>query len=135
MRWRRIIWPLLGAIAVTAAIFWWNGQHSRSLQHLRHAASHAAAPAQRHAVKAPKSPRPTGQIAQQTFQLLSQPSSPTPPSLAAAAKPDERFKYRLSNTSQTVSQLAHNDKAILLENALFDTAASFDNLNIPQSLA
>src|SRR2546423_2774451 len=133
MRWRRIIWPLLGATALTGAIFWWNGQHSRSFQHARRSSSPIALAKPRTA-QIPKSPRVTGQITQHAFQLLSQPSSPTPPLPVAGAKPDERFKYRLNNTSQTVSQLAHNNKAILLENALFDTAASFDNLNIPQSL-
>ena len=44
-----------------------------------------------------------------------------------------RFAYRLTNTSQTVGQLLHNDKAILLENALIDTSQPL-NLSIPPHL-
>ncbi len=45
----------------------------------------------------------------------------------------EHLRYRLSNTTQPLHQLLRNPKAILLENALLDTAQSTD-LPIPPSL-
>jgi subtilisin-like proprotein convertase family protein len=60
-------------------------------------------------------------------------SSPKP----AAAKTNQtvknRFPYRLSNTTKTVDELSRSDKAILMGNALIDTATSV-NLPIPENL-
>jgi subtilisin family serine protease/subtilisin-like proprotein convertase family protein len=53
--------------------------------------------------------------------INSQPPTATPTQLT---NPPSRFAHRLSNTSQTVGQLARRDKAILLENALFDTESA-----------
>src|SRR2546423_753903 len=131
---RYIAWPLLlGVIVVMATLFWRHGlRTSRDLRkNAQKLAGLSSSKADGHA--GPK-PRRTGQISQPVFQLLSQPSSATPPPLVSG-KPDDRFKYRVSNSSQTIGQLIHNDKAILLENALLDTTASFDKLNIPDSLA
>src|SRR5437667_290105 len=41
----------------------------------------------------------------------------------AAAGPPKQMAYRLSNTQQSLSQLGRSDTAILLENALIDTAS------------
>src|SRR5712691_12616280 len=40
----------------------------------------------------------------------------------SAAGPPKPFPFRLSNTDQSLSQLGRSDTAILLENALIDTA-------------
>ena len=52
---------------------------------------------------------------------------------APSAKPSERLKYRLSNTPEKLAQLLRNDSAILLENALIDTARA-GGLEIPEQL-
>jgi subtilisin-like proprotein convertase family protein len=51
----------------------------------------------------------------------------------AAAKRAERLRYRLANTTRPVGELVHDEKAILLENALFDTVRSVE-LPIPAHL-
>ncbi|MCX7723218.1 MAG: S8 family serine peptidase, partial [Verrucomicrobiae bacterium] len=50
-----------------------------------------------------------------------------------APGPTDRFKYRLANTTNTVSQLLRNDRAILLENALIDTTLPVE-LPVPEHL-
>src|SRR5436305_7252267 len=61
------------------------------------------------------------------FPLLSQPGllNSTVATLPAAqhSRTNSRFAHRLANTTLSVGQLAHKDKAILLENALLDTEA------------
>jgi hypothetical protein len=51
---------------------------------------------------------------------------------AASAKTN-KFAFRLSNTAKSLGQLAHDRHAILLENALIDTANPL-NLSIPTHL-
>src|SRR5512135_2929196 len=50
-----------------------------------------------------------------------------------AASTNLLLKYRLSNTTQNIDQLARNDNAILLRNALIDAKAPL-NLAIPPHL-
>ncbi|MFM2082981.1 MAG: hypothetical protein RL380_1672, partial [Verrucomicrobiota bacterium] len=52
---------------------------------------------------------------------------------ATPAVKADRFHFRLTNTSRTVGQLAHDDHALLLENALIDTASG-RALAIPAAL-
>ncbi len=71
-------------------------------------------------------------MAQQSppIRLLSQPGLLNAKTPTASAQPvtttnsETRFAHRLSNTKQTVGQLARKDKAILLANALFDTESA-----------
>jgi subtilisin-like proprotein convertase family protein len=67
------------------------------------------------------------------IRLLSQPgllNSPTsiPNSQTLSNSPPARFAHRLNNTKQSVGQLARKDKAILLENALFDTESALPTI-------
>lgn len=55
------------------------------------------------------------------------------PGFSAPSAPGTRFRYRLSNTTKTIGQLARSDRAILLENALLDTEQPID-LPIPSGL-
>src|SRR5437868_5988392 len=55
-----------------------------------------------------------------------------PIGLPAPAPADPHHPYRLRNTADSVNQLARNDKAILLRNALIDTTR--DPLVIPTNL-
>src|SRR5262249_45339228 len=67
--------------------------------------------------------------------LLGVPGVKTTNAVAASAEAarEARLKYRLSNTSLSVNELAHRDHAILLENALVDTARPA-NFSIPDGL-
>ena len=69
------------------------------------------------------------------FHIVSAPPSANLDGTAtnAAAWATNRFRYRLSNTSQTMDQLTRNDRAILLRNALFDTSLGA-RLPIPDHL-
>src|SRR5262249_11294595 len=65
------------------------------------------------------------------IRLLSQPgllNSSVPNSQNSSNSQPSRFAHRLSNTKQSVSQLARKDKAILLENALFDTESALPTI-------
>jgi subtilisin-like proprotein convertase family protein len=137
MRWRSLIWPAAVAVvlAVLAALWWQSRSETAS---------------RRSAVKQPNTSRAetaasqavkkAGQVAAQnqsqkanSFRFLSQPASEAPDPVST--KPKDKFKYRLTNTPKPIGDLVHNDRAILLENALFDTTASFDKLAIPASLS
>jgi subtilisin-like proprotein convertase family protein len=52
---------------------------------------------------------------------------------SARTEREKRLKYRLSNTSQSLSNLMRSDKAILLENALIDSSLPL-KFSIPDSL-
>src|SRR5882672_5385851 len=137
MHWRRLILPVVGVGVITAAILWWHRGQNPSPRTAEETSAEAN-PAAPSATAAAKLSRKTAALSQSSssFQFLSKPG----PAISSAPAPnkekeEDRFKYRISNTSQPVGQLVHNDKAILLENALFDTSASFDNLGIPSSLA
>src|SRR3989442_1008326 len=67
-----------------------------------------------------------------------QPASGQPATVAAttdpaAAGPPSQVPYRLSNTDRSLSQLGRSDTAILLENALIDTASPTP-LTVPEHL-
>lgn len=74
----------------------------------------------------------TGQSPAATTKSPGDPGALNSPT-AHAATNASRFAYRLSNTKKSIGELAHNDKAILLENALVDTSGSTD-LAIPAHL-
>src|SRR5579863_2467114 len=78
-------------------------------------------------------PRPTGVFKAGETPPAVPPAAPNSqgPSPRAAAGP--RFPYRLSNTDQTPGQLARRGHALLLANALIDTARAVD-LAIPPGL-
>src|SRR5256885_5453405 len=135
MRWRRFIGPALVVAAVLTAVLWWQAGRAPARNHTvvqSNANRPAPKPASSQTSGATKTPVLTGKITQPGFQFLSQPSTNAPDPVST--KPEDRFKYRLTNTRQRIAELTHNPKAILLENALFDTSGSFSNLNIPSSL-
>ncbi len=66
-------------------------------------------------------------------QLLPVKAGLTKATKTAAAVNTNQFAYRLSNTTKSLDQLVHDDRAILLENALIDTANPL-NLAIPANL-
>ena len=87
-------------------------------------------------------PNPRGKplfkpVATTPFRLLTQPGNLNTLSLASVATTNsqrtDRFAHRLSNTTKSIEELEHSDKAILLENALIDTGTGV-KLSIPDHL-
>src|ERR1043166_899629 len=131
MRWRPLLWLCLSMLFFAAAAYFWH------LGNEWEARKVAAPPAQvppaknlatnQSAVKAPKltgqSPAATTQSASSAGVLASEQKTAS----------GSRFPYRLSNTKKSIGELTHDDKAILLENALVDTTGSKD-LGIPSHL-
>jgi subtilisin-like proprotein convertase family protein len=66
-------------------------------------------------------------------QILTGQSVPAGAAKTIAAAKTNRFAYRLSNTTKTIGELVRDNKAVLLENALIDTANPL-NLSIPANL-
>ena len=134
MRWRPLAWFLLSLLCFGGALYFWRLGD-------RWAAKPANPPAQSpgspvhgpvHAARSPQ------HASGAPIRLLTQPGNLNSP--AALPSPTDhkapattRFAYRLSNTTKTVGQLVHNDKAILLENALLETGKPLA-LSIPESL-
>jgi subtilisin-like proprotein convertase family protein len=119
MRWRPFTWLLLSALFFVAALYSWRLGDEWAAK--RTATSSHAKPSQGPTNK----PAPAGL---NTNQPVTSAAASAP-----ADKPKGRFAYRLSNSSQSIGQLVHNEKAILLENALIDTAKPL-NFNIPEQL-
>src|SRR4051812_34607366 len=125
MRSRFQTWILLALFVVFTGVCLWK------LGHWRKNSAEIASPARPPTAIARNSSKPLA-VAHQSapIRLLSQPGllNSQPPTIepqpVSSTNPPSRFSHRLSNTSQTVGQLARRDKAILLENALFDTASA-----------
>src|ERR1044071_3721697 len=142
MRWRRFIGPAaITVVIAVVAVLWWSQnhggarrRHDRGTQAL--SASSSSTKVESTPAKKSQQPLLTGRIAKsekEGFHFLSQPTPEAPDPVST--KPKDKFKYRLTNTPKPIGDLVHNEKAILLENAFFDTTASFDKLTIPPSLA
>ncbi len=127
MRRRPIFWFTISLLCFVGAYsFWRLGDQWEA----RKAAGRAAATNQPQ--PAASAPKPSSQAGPGPMRLLARASEAgalSPTNLA----PKARIGYRLSNTTQPLRQLLRNPKAILLENALLDTAQSTD-LPIPPSL-
>jgi subtilisin-like proprotein convertase family protein len=119
-RWRNSFWLLLSLACFIAAFvlyFLFNPEQAK----------HSAASGSNNTVAVNQTQPVTKPIAP------SQTQNTNASTAAAAARREERLKYRLSNTTQTVGELTRNDKAILLENALIDSSKPL-NFSIPDSL-
>src|SRR5262245_33090269 len=83
----------------------------------------------------PATPQPPGATATPGGLTASATASlPTnPPVVIEPANATNRFRYRLSNTPQSVDSLARSDTGILLRNALIDSSAPL-TLGIPPHL-
>src|SRR5438445_4067333 len=120
MRWRPLTWLLLSVLFFAAALYFWRLGDEW-------AAKKAAAPG---ALKPAVPPPATASSTSRMPGLKLPPGAPGPLEASSASTQNSgsktpQFPYRLRNTTKTVGQLARgNDKAILLENALIDTAQS-----------
>src|SRR6266478_5071344 len=98
MRWRPWIWAVLGLLVVTICYMWRKSPVTGRSTVETGSISNA----------------PTTAVVR-PMVLLSQPTN------AASTNQNPRLAHRLRNTTKTVGQLAREDHAILLENALIDT--------------
>jgi len=135
-RWRPLTWLLVSvACFLGAAYFWRLGEQWRHQAHAS-VSPKSQAQDQRPEVRSAQSGGgitvvKSGSTA--PFALLSLPGVTNKTVATAAAAREERLKYRLHNTTQTVGELTRNDHAILLENALIDSSAPL-GLAIPDAL-
>lgn len=115
MRWRRpLVWMLVSLLCFVGAVLCWKQGEQRRAE--RAAASRDQSQASETNVPAASS------TATNSSSLLTQSGD-----LVAAASVnepvvDEKFPLRLRNTRASLNELAKNDAAILLENALLDTS-------------
>ena len=116
MRKRPLAWLLLSVLCFAAAFYFWRLGD-------RWAANKAAPAAQ----PAHPSPATRTRSAAAPIRLLSQAGNlNSPPSADSvknqAASRTNRVPLRFNNTTATIGELQHSDRAILLENALLDTS-------------
>src|SRR6266481_8397877 len=119
MRWRPFTWFLLSVFCCVAPDFFWRLGDEWAT---KKAGSRPGAQATNESL--PFKPATNHAAQAMAFHLLTQPgnlntSSATPPTNSDRAG---RFANRLSNTTKPLKQLVHNDHAILLQNALIDSA-------------
>ncbi|MGA2662558.1 MAG: hypothetical protein ABSH34_34190, partial [Verrucomicrobiota bacterium] len=88
--------------------------------------------ARKAALPAANRPKPAGLVQPGPMHLLARAGAAAPWAITNLA-PKARIAYRLTNTTEPLDRLMRNPRAILLENALLDTAKPAD-LPIPASL-
>src|SRR5882724_2811459 len=127
MRQRFPFWILASALLIAGGMWLWHGHKSRT---------ETAAGRLNPTPSASNIPQPELAAATEPVALLSQPTALNFAEVMAAAyakKNRSRYPNRLSNTSLPLQQLQAQDSAILLQNALLDTAAGV-SLNLPGQL-
>src|SRR6266853_5837912 len=130
MRWRPFTWFLLSVFCFVAAAFFWRLGDEWAA---KKAASRPNSQATNESL--PFKPATNPAALSMPFHLLTQAgnlntSSTSPPTNSDRAA---RFANRLSNTTKPLKQLIHSDHAILLQNALIDSAQPV-SLSIPEHL-
>src|SRR5262245_35740866 len=121
MPWRPRTWFLLSLLFfIAAAWFWYLGERR---------ANPGAAPATSDPPKISTTNNRVALLSVQQPRVASPVPTPTPP----PGQEQKAFPLRLSNTSKTLKQLMRDDHALLLRNALIDTAGPAD-LKIPVQL-
>src|SRR5215467_2928154 len=116
MRWRPLTWFLMSVCFFVAAVYFWRLGDEW--------AAKKAAPPAGPATNQPQSPgavaKPRAHAA--PLRLLTQAGNLNAPGPSPSANSNraDRFPYRISNTTQSLSNLVRSDKAIVLVNALID---------------
>src|SRR5579883_660645 len=130
MQRKPLFWFLLSLLCLGGALYFWSlGDKWEAQKNGRHSSTNT--PATNAATSPPRQSQTSGRIAKQATPSPSSPSnSSTNAAVASAKKP---YPYRLVNTDTPVGKLVHDDKAILLGNALIDTGKPV-NLAIPDRL-
>ena len=108
MQRKPLLWFLTSLLCLAGAIFFWKlGDKWQAEKAARDAAAHSQA---------------------KTNAPAARPQAKVSPAVQA------RLAYRLSNTDKSLNQLARDDKAIILANALIDTEKPLSDLKIPAHL-
>jgi subtilisin-like proprotein convertase family protein len=131
-RWRPLTWLVVSVACFIAAFYFWRLGDKWQAQR----PAGPAAPAGSNAPVA--SINPAGSNVQLQSTVVQHASTApvvalNPPATNAVVAKSTNFPYRLSNTTQSLGELSHNRRAILLENALIDLSKP-GNLAIPDSL-
>src|SRR5215831_9420604 len=129
-----ILWFLLATLLFVVAVgFWvWRGrwgERPREPREVTESSTATDSSTARGDARPTTSPQPIAFLNQPG--LLNSPAAIVP--AAQHSQTNSRFAHRLSNTRESVGQLARKENAILLENALLDTQAPL-NLEIPRAL-
>src|SRR4051812_14925604 len=122
MRWRPLMWLCLSVLFFAAAAYFWHlgdewEARKKATVPNKTSSPQASPPEEREKASPPKAPKLTGQSPAATTKSPGDVGALNSPN-ATAATNAFRFAYRLSNTKESIGELTHNDKAILLENAL-----------------
>jgi subtilisin-like proprotein convertase family protein len=118
MRSRRPIWILLSLLLLAGAWFFWHQENRAAVQ--KKSAAKPAVVTVHPASTAPKF-------------LMAQALSKNSSTNNASTTSTNKFAYRLSNTTKPIGELVHDEKAILLANALIDLRNPL-NFSIPKNL-
>src|ERR1035438_4620492 len=125
MRPRPLAWLLLSVLCFAAAFYFWRlgDQWAAKKTAASSPQAHALSPVHHASRITPAPPLP---LLSQVGALNSPPS--TEPDTQHATRNTNRFALRLSNTTTPMAQLQRDDHALLLENALLDTARAMPSI-------
>src|SRR5579859_365833 len=119
MRWRPLLWLVVSLLCFLGAVYFWRLGDEWAAEK---SSPPSSRPSNQNPPVAPPASKPVTKAVSAPLELLSNAGHvnawPTP----AKTNRVSRLKYRLNNTTNSVGELARNDRAILLQNALLDTA-------------
>jgi subtilisin family serine protease len=133
MKWRPLTWLLLSIACFIAAFYFWRLGDKWQAEKKAEVGGQRSEVRQKGAATQPQAREPVKVASVKSASTAPIVDLNPPATNAVTPPPTNRFPYRLSNTTQSVSQLSRNDEAILLENALIDTSKTMQ-LPIPDSL-
>ncbi len=125
MQRKSLFWVLLSLLCLGGALYFW---HLGDQWQAEKAAARQAAEASNAAAKPAVTPHAFAPGAGNSA------SSQTSATAAVKATAKNPYPWRLKNTDEPLDRLIHNDKAILLANALLDTGKPLDLAAIPPRL-
>lgn len=130
MRRRPLFWLAVSVLCFIGAMYFWRLGNRWALEE-------KAAPPKNTTNRASAAAVAAGRVAGRTapFHLLSEPGvlGSLPNLVSGSTNPPSRFANRLSNTTRPLGELVRSESALLLENALLDTALPI-SLPIPDHL-
>src|SRR5579872_450554 len=136
MRWRPWMWLSLSMVCFLAAVYFWHLGDQWAAQKEKAANPHGTNQTQPN--EAPAKPASHSRVTIPTapVQLLSEAGHVNSLPVKHPGKTNQvsRTAYRLTNTPASLAKLTHSDTAILLQNALIDTAAKAGAPAIPEAL-
>lgn len=126
---RRLLLGLLVSVTCFIAVWWFWGKGERLAPRQQQNGVQVSKASSQSA----STPAPQVATAAKPFRLLSEPGNLNSHVKKPEREKEPRLAYRISNTPQTLRELLYKDSAVLLENALIDTATG-EPLPIPSHL-